>query len=103
MAHERFRQTGEQSFFGRWVYDRIVPKDHFLMQLDGIIPWQRFAKKLVRYYQGKALYGPAPYNPVMILKMLLLSFLPVQHLRAPDRRPGQLQPGRQMLRWPRRR
>jgi IS5 family transposase len=75
MAQERFRQTGEQSFFGRWVYDRIVPKDHFLMRLDGIIPWQRFAKKLVRYYQGKALYGPAPYNPVIILKMLLLSFL----------------------------
>jgi transposase, IS5 family len=75
MAQERFRQTGQQSFFGRLVYDRIVPKDHFLMQLDGIIPWQRFSKKLVRYYQGKALYGPAPYNPVIILKMLLLSFL----------------------------
>jgi len=75
MAQERFRLTGQQSFFGRWVYDRIVPKDHFLMQLDGIIPWQRFAKKLVRYYQGKARYGPAPYNPVIILKMLLLSFL----------------------------
>lgn len=75
MAQERFRQTGQQSFFGRWVYDRIVPKDHFLMRLDSIIPWQRFATKLVRYYQGKALYGPAPYNPVIILKMLLLSFL----------------------------
>jgi len=75
MAQERFRRTGEQSFFGRWVYDRIVPKDHFLMRLDAIIPWQRFAKKLVRYYQGKALYGPAPYNPIIILKMLLLSFL----------------------------
>jgi IS5 family transposase len=75
MAQERFRQTGQQSFFGRLVYDRIVPKDHFLMQLDEIIPWERFTKKLVRYYQGKALYGPAPYNPVIILKMLLLSFL----------------------------
>ena len=75
MLQERFRQTGQESFFGRLVYDRIVPKDHFLMQLDAIIPWPRFAKKLVRYYQGKALYGPAPYNPVIILKMLLLSFL----------------------------
>ena len=73
MAQERFRQTGQQSFFGRLVYDRIVPKG-FLMRLDGA-PWQRFSKKLVRYYQGKALYGPAPYNPVIILKMLLLSFL----------------------------
>lgn len=75
MAQERFRQTGQQSFFGRWVYDRVIPKDHFLMQLDSLIPWPRFAKKLVRYYRGKALYGPAPYNPVMILKMLLLSYL----------------------------
>ena len=48
MPQERFRQTGQHSFFGRRVYDRIVQKDHFLMQLDGIIPWQRFAKKLVR-------------------------------------------------------
>jgi len=74
MAQERFRQTGEQSFFGRWVYERIVPQDHVLMKLDGIIPWQRFAKKLVCYDQGKALFGPAPYNPVA-LKMLFLSFL----------------------------
>ena len=75
MPQERFRETGEQSFFGRLVYDRIVPKDHFLMQLDGLIPWDRFARKLVRYYRGKAQYGPAPYNPVVILKMLLLSYL----------------------------
>jgi IS5 family transposase len=75
MPQERFRETGEQSFFGRLVYDRIVPKDHFLMQLNGLIPWDRFARKLVRYYRGKAQYGPAPYNPVVILKMLLLSYL----------------------------
>ena len=75
MRQERFRQTGEQSFFGRWVYERIVPQDHFLMKLDRIIPWQRFAKKLVRYYQGQARFGPPPYNPVIILKMLFLSFL----------------------------
>ncbi|MFN2187718.1 MAG: DNA translocase FtsK, partial [Candidatus Promineifilaceae bacterium] len=50
MARERFKKQGADSFFGDWVYDRVVPQDHFLRQLDAIIPWKRFSDQLLRFY-----------------------------------------------------
>ena len=53
----------------------MVPPDHFLRKLDEVVDWRPFTKKLVRYYKGGAEYGPPPYEPVLLLKMLLLSYL----------------------------
>jgi IS5 family transposase len=75
MGCERFKPQFEDSFFGRIVYDRIIPRDHFLVQLNEIVPWQRFTYKLVKYYRGKAKEGRPPYDPAVLLKMLLVSFL----------------------------
>ena len=75
MARERFREVGKGSFFGELVYDRVVPRDHFLRKLDEAVDWRPFTKKLLRYYKGGAEYGPPPYEPALILKMLLLSYL----------------------------
>ena len=66
---------GGDSFFGRMVYDRVIPRDHFLMRLDEIIPWQRFTYKLVKYYRGGAKEGRPPYDPALLLKMLLVAYL----------------------------
>ena len=71
----RFRQTMKGSFFGDFVYDQVVPKDHFLMQLDKIIDWAPFTTMLVKYYKGQAERGEVPYDPVVILKMLFLTYL----------------------------
>jgi transposase len=71
----RFRQTMKGSFFGDFVYDQVVPKDHFLMQLDKIIDWAPFTTMLVKYYKGEAERGEVPYDPVVILKMLFLTYL----------------------------
>jgi transposase len=70
----RFRQTMKGSFFGDFVYDQVVPRDHFLMQLDRIIDWTPFTTMLVEYYKGKAERGEVPYDPVVILKMLFLTY-----------------------------
>lgn len=75
MAHERFRETGKDSFFGDLVYDRVVPQDHFLRKLNQAVDWHPFTKKLLRYYKGGAEYGPPPYAPTLVLKMLLLGYL----------------------------
>jgi IS5 family transposase len=75
MGQERFKRLGEDSFFGRMVYDRVVPRDHFLMHLDEVIPWQRFTYKLVKYYRGGAKEGRPPYDPALLLKMLLVAYL----------------------------
>lgn len=75
MPQERFRETGKGSFYGDIVYDRVVPQDHFLRKLNEVVDWRPFTKKLVRYYKGGAEYGPPPYEPTIILKVLLLSYL----------------------------
>jgi IS5 family transposase len=75
MGQERFKPQFENSFFGRMVYDRIIPRDHFLVQLNAAIPWQRFTYKLVKYYRGKAKEGRPPWEPAVVLKMLLVAYL----------------------------
>ncbi len=52
-----------------------VAKEHFLRKLSEIVDWNRFTKKLPSYYQDKGEVGQAPYNPTIVLKMLLLSYL----------------------------
>jgi len=75
MPRQRFKGQGTDSFFGRLVYDRIVPEGHFFRTLNRIIPWERFTKKLVQYYRGRARVGRAPYDPALLLKMLLVAYL----------------------------
>ena len=43
--------------------------------LGQVVPWQRFTYKLLKYYKGKAQVGRPPYDPAVLLKMLLLAYL----------------------------
>jgi len=72
---QRFRKTFKESFFGDFIYSMAIPEDHFLVQLDKVINWEQFTPLLIEAYKGKAERGEVPYQPVMILKMLLLSYL----------------------------
>ena len=53
MGRERFKEGERDSFFGSFVYDQVVRKDHLLARLNEAVPWQRFTYKLVKYYQGE--------------------------------------------------
>src|SRR3990170_3976644 len=75
MAKFRCKETASDSFFGNFLYDQKVSQGHFLRKLTEVIDWQRFTKKLLVHYKGKGQIGQAPYNPTIILKMLLLSYL----------------------------
>lgn len=75
MARERFKRQGKGTFFGEMIYERIVPKDHFLRKLDELIPWERFTQRLVKLYEGKGKRGRPPYDPAVLLKMLLVAYL----------------------------
>jgi IS5 family transposase len=74
MARRRFKELGTESFFGTMVYDRAVPRDHFLRQVDRLVNWGVYTEKLLRLYRGGAEVGRPPYDPTVILKMLLLSY-----------------------------
>jgi IS5 family transposase len=75
MAKERYKKQQIGSFFGEWVYDRVVPEDHFLRKLEAMVPWGRFTDQLVQFYAGGAMYGRPPYDPAVMLKMLLITYL----------------------------
>ena len=75
MAKVRCKQTSVDSFFGNFLYDQKVSRNHFLRKLNELVDWDRFTRKLLGYYAGKGEIGQAPYNPTIILKMLLLSYL----------------------------
>ncbi|NMB60862.1 MAG: hypothetical protein GYA18_00810 [Chloroflexi bacterium] len=57
MAHEHFIETGEGTFYGEYIYDQIIPQDHFFRKLNEMLDWHNYSKKMMRWYQGRAQYG----------------------------------------------
>ncbi len=74
MAKVKCKETSADSFFGNLLYDQKVSKNHFLRKLSEVVDWGRFIKELLGYYHGKGEIDQAPYNPAIMLKMLLLSY-----------------------------
>jgi IS5 family transposase len=52
-----------------------VPRDHFLVKLNQVIDWDAFTEILLPAYKGLAEAGRPPYPPVVILKMLVITYL----------------------------
>jgi transposase, IS5 family len=75
MAKVRYKRTDEDSFFGNFIYERVIPKGHFMVKLRELVDWPRYTRKLIKYYKGKCEVGQAPYDPALILKMLLISYV----------------------------
>ena len=75
MEKQRFVETGNNSFYGDYLYDRMVPPDHFLRKLREIIDWQRFTRKLIRLYKGEGVVGRPPFDPALVLKVELIAYL----------------------------
>jgi len=75
MGKPRFKKLDLDSFFGDFVYSRVVPRDHFLVRLNQVIDWEAFVPLLLPAYSGLGEVGNSPYNPVALLKMLVLTYL----------------------------
>ena len=75
MEKQHFVETGSSSFFGEYLYDQVVPADHFLRQLKRIIPWERFTQKLIRLYKGGGVVGRPPFDPALVLNVELIAYL----------------------------
>lgn len=70
-----FKKHSTDSFFGDFLYEMVVPKDHFLVKARGTVDWGRFTKKLLKHYKGEARVGRAPYEPSILLRILFVSYL----------------------------
>ena len=75
MSKVRFRSDTNNSFFGSFLYDQVVPKDHFLYRLRHEIPWGTICVPLTKVYKDGAEFGPTPYHPEKLLRMLLVAYL----------------------------
>ncbi len=75
MGQRHFKALGLGSFFGGMIYERIVPRDHFLVKLNQVINWEVFVPPLLPAYQGLAEDGRPPYSPIVLLKMLVIAYL----------------------------
>jgi hypothetical protein len=42
MEQERYVKTGSGTFFGDYLYDVVVPQDHFLRKLREPVDWDYF-------------------------------------------------------------
>lgn len=69
------KPTSINSFHGSFLYDQVVDSQHFFVKLAAAIDWSVFTRKLMRMYKGGGEYGPPPYDPALILRMLLVSYL----------------------------
>lgn len=67
-------QNSMNSFFGNYLYDQLIPRDHFLKQVAGAIDFS-FVDELCQdlYHQQGA--GRKPWAPSQLFKMLFLGFV----------------------------
>ena len=75
MEKPRFVETGSGSFFGDYLYEQVVPAQHFLLQLKQMIEWERFTRKLLKLYKGGGVVGRPPFDPALVLKVELIAYL----------------------------
>ena len=67
------RRSAQTSFYGEYIYDRVIPKDHILKLLDQAVDLS-FVNKLCQDAYVPDLGRPA-YEPEMMFKILFLQFL----------------------------
>lgn len=72
---ERYVETGSGSFFGEYLYDQVVPQEHFLRKLRQVVDWGYFTKKLIKLYKGQGVVGRPPFDPALILKVEVITYL----------------------------
>lgn len=73
----RYRETGRNSFFGEFAYQRVVERHrtHFLVVLEKLFDWDAVSEQLIRLYKGRGETGRPPYEPALVFKILFLSYL----------------------------
>jgi transposase len=64
-------KRNQMSFYDK-VYEITVPQDHFLRKLNRLLDWDSFEPQLAGLYRDQ---GRQAYNPVLMLKAIMLQFL----------------------------
>lgn len=65
----------QESFFGNWVYDRLVPEDHFLRKLSASVDFSFINEQVQDDYAEPSSGGRPGWEPQLLFKVLLLAYL----------------------------
>ena len=67
------RREGEQGqFFYSFHLDKVVPPDHLVRQIDGLLDLDWVHKELAPYYSHA---GRPSIDPVLMIRMLLVGYI----------------------------
>src|SRR6516162_5036584 len=66
------REVGQGQFFYSFDLDRMVPPDHLVRQIDGILNLSWVHKELAPYYSHT---GRPSIDPVLMIRMLLVGYV----------------------------
>jgi hypothetical protein len=66
------RQGGQGQFFYSFDLDRVVPPDHLVRQIDGILDLSWIHKELAPYYSHT---GRPSIDPALMIRMLLVGYV----------------------------
>ena len=66
------REGGQGQFFYSFDLDRVVPPDHLVRQIDGILDLSWVHKELAPYYSHT---GRPSIDPVLMIQMLLVGYV----------------------------
>lgn len=73
----RYHDTGRGSFFGDLAYEGVLARyqEHFLVVLERLFDWEAMSEEMIGLYKGHGEVGRPPYPPVLVFKLLFLSYL----------------------------
>ena len=65
------REGGQGQFFYSFDLDKVVPPDHLVRQIDGVLDFGWVHKELAPYYSHT---GPS-IDPVLMIRMLIVGYV----------------------------
>ena len=77
------RERGQGQFFYAFDLDKVVPPDHLVRQIDGVLDLDWVHKELAPYYSHT---GRPSIDPVLMIRMLIVGYMFVirRHLGHPE-------------------
>ena len=66
------RERGQGQFFYAFDLDRVVPPDHLVRQIDGVLDLSWVHKELAAYYSHT---GRPSIDPVLMIRMLIVGYV----------------------------
>ena len=66
------RERGQGQFFYAFDLDKVVPADHLVRQIDGVLDLDWVHKELAPYYSHT---GRPSIDPVLMIQMLIVGYV----------------------------